>query len=182
VNNFAADKSSVGDNLSESAQADGGNASDVARSCVAHPARVQRRTPARSPANKGTDLIFSQPTRYLSFALMPWAEHPYHALVSPPRFLVGIEFLPGHADRFPTASGLLPLGRVRWPYGPVPAQTPPGVCCRRWKPGIILRTILGKASPPCQPFGKTKGNVRDGHSTKTEFSQTAGHHVVQPSV
>jgi len=51
VNNFAADKISVDDNLSTSAQADGGNASDVARSRVAHPARVQRRTPARPQAS-----------------------------------------------------------------------------------------------------------------------------------
>jgi transposase len=51
VNNFAADKMSVGDKLVASVSADGGNASDVARSCFAHRKTVQRRTPARSQAS-----------------------------------------------------------------------------------------------------------------------------------
>lgn len=51
VNNFAADKKSVGDKLLTSASADGGNASDVARSRFAHRMTVQRRKPVRWPAS-----------------------------------------------------------------------------------------------------------------------------------
>jgi hypothetical protein len=51
VNNFAADKNSVGDNLLTSVSADGGHASDLARSRVAYRTTVQRRTPARSQAS-----------------------------------------------------------------------------------------------------------------------------------
>ena len=50
VSNFAAAPRAVVNKISASAQADGGSASDVARSCFAHLSKVQRRTPARPQA------------------------------------------------------------------------------------------------------------------------------------
>jgi len=50
VNNFGANLEANMDTLLASAQADGGMASDTVRSRVAHPTRIQRRTPARPQA------------------------------------------------------------------------------------------------------------------------------------
>lgn len=51
VNNFAAAPAAAVNKVSSSAQADGGNASGVARSRAAYPSKISRRTPARPQAS-----------------------------------------------------------------------------------------------------------------------------------